>query len=168
MANPEVDNYCKCSGSCVSKYDSSIDTYKHKQEVSKLINFAIKRLLDRSLRHDDSKLDGKEKEIFDKYTPKLKNTTYGSDEYKQYLKEMQEGLKLHYGHNQHHPEHHGNGIKDMTLFDILEACCDWLAATKRHADGDIRKSIEINQERFGYSGDLKQIFLNTIKELELA
>ena len=31
----------------------------------------------------------------------------------------------------------------------------------RHNDGDIMKSIEINQERFGYSDDLKQLLINT-------
>ena len=42
------------------------------------------------------------------------------------------------------------------------------AATLRHNDGDILKSIEINQKRFGYSDDLKAILLNTVKELGLA
>jgi hypothetical protein len=44
---------------------------------------------------------------------------------------------------------------------------DWKAATLRHADGDILKSIEINQKRFGYSDDLKEIFKNTVKEMGL-
>ena len=53
------------------------------------------------------------------------------------------------------------GIKDMNLADIVEMICDWKAATMRHDNGDIRKSIVINQERFDYSDDLKLIFLNT-------
>ena len=50
--------------------------------------------------------------------------------------------------------------------DILEMLCDWKAATLRHKDGDIRKSIEINQKRFGYSDELKRIFLNTLSIIE--
>jgi hypothetical protein len=35
-------------------------------------------LLNRAMVHDDSKLESPEKEMFDKYTPLLKETTYGS------------------------------------------------------------------------------------------
>lgn len=41
------------------------------------------------------------------------------------------------------------------------------AATLRHNNGDLRKSIEMNQRRFGYSDELKQILLNTAFELGL-
>lgn len=53
-------------------------------------------------------------------------------------------------------------IRGMNLISLLEMLCDWKAATLRHNDGDIRKSIEINQRRFGYSDELKQILLNTL------
>jgi len=53
-------------------------------------------------------------------------------------------------------------IEYMNLIDIIEMLCDWKAATKRHNDGDIKKSIEINQKRFGYSDELKSILLNTL------
>ena len=52
-------------------------------------------------------------------------------------------------------------LRGMNLIDIIEMFCDWLAATQRHADGDIMESIEKNQERFGYSDDIRQIFENT-------
>jgi hypothetical protein len=60
------------------------------------------------------------------------------------------------------------GLHGMSLLDILEMLCDWKAATLRHNDGDIRRSIEINQKRFGYSDELKQILLNTLDEIEPA
>ena len=59
-----------------------------------------------------------------------------------------------------------NEVSQMNLIDIVEMLCDWKAATLRHADGDIRKSIEINQKRFGYSDELKQLLINTIEILE--
>lgn len=57
------------------------------------------------------------------------------------------------------------GIRGMSLLDIIEMLCDWKAATMRHADGDLAKSIEINQKRFGYSDELKVILQNTAREL---
>lgn len=54
----------------------------------------------------------------------------------------------------------------MNLIDIMEMLCDWLAATHRHDTGDIMVSLEKNQERFGYSDELKQIMINTVKVLE--
>jgi hypothetical protein len=145
-------------------YDSREDTQKHIRQVVYYISLLETALAESRAKHDCSKLDEPEKSIFDLYTPKLKNCTYGSDEYKQYLKEMQVALDHHYKKNRHHPEHFKNGIKDMTLVDLCEMLADWKAATLRHADGDIMKSIEINQRRFGYSDELKQIFINTVKE----
>lgn len=68
--------------------------------------------------------------------------------------------------NSHHPEFYENGICGMNLLDLVEMLCDWKAATLRHNDGDIRRSIEINQKRFGYSDELKQILLNTLQFIE--
>ena len=141
------------------------ETLKHIAEVRANIGIVVEQLDNRRMHHDQSKLNPPEAEIFEIYTPKLKGTTYGSDEYKQYLQEMKVALDHHYAVNRHHPEHFQDGINGMTLIDLIEMLCDWLAATKRHADGDIYKSIEINRGRFGYSDRLAQIFVNTVKEL---
>ena len=148
----------------MSKFETMVQTYEHKQNVSKFISFILHDLIIRSIYHDDSKLESPEVDIFTEYTPKLANTTYGSDEYHQFLKEMKPALDNHYADNSHHPEHYDNGIEDMDLVDLIEMVCDWKAATLRHNDGDIYKSLEINQKRFGYSDELKQIFKNTVDE----
>jgi hypothetical protein len=83
------------------------------------------------------------------------------------LQKIKPALVHHYQHNRHHSEHFKNGIKDMTLIDLCEMLCDWKAASLRHNDGNIRKSIEVNQQRFNYSDELKAIFNNTINELEI-
>ena len=62
-------------------------------------------------------------------------------------------------------EYFANGIKDMTLLDLLEMLCDWKASSERHADGNIYRSIEINQSRFGYSDEVKDILKNTVNFL---
>ena len=38
---------------------------------------------------------------------------------------------------------------------------EWKAASERHNDGDVLKSIEINKQRFGLSEQLCKIFENT-------
>lgn len=163
-----------------TNYDSRPDTYKHIKQVQHFLTKAVRDLLHRSEVHDASKLEEPELSVFNEYTPKLAGSTYGSDEYKEFLKGMNTGLEHHYFNNRHHPEYwcfdgvtfydghlaNGNAIQDMSLLDILEMLCDWKAATMRHNDGDIRKSIEINQKRFGYSDELKAILLNTLSVIE--
>lgn len=147
--------------------DSRPETYKHILHVQGYLLKAIARLQLRALKHDESKLESPERECFDEVTPKLAGLTYGSEEYRATLREMKPALDHHYAHNSHHPEHYENGIRGMCLLDLIEMLCDWKAATLRHADGDLLKSVEHNQKRFGYSDELKEIFLNTIKELSL-
>jgi hypothetical protein len=151
-------------GEVFKMYDSREDTKKHIEKVGEYIQELGREVLSRKITHDRTKLIEPEKPIFDEYTPKLKDSTYGSDEYKGYLKEMNTALQHHYKFNRHHPEHFENGIQGMTLVDLCEMLADWKAATLRHADGDILKSLEINQKRFGYSDELKQILFNTVKE----
>lgn len=147
-------------------YDSRPDTHEHIGHVRDGLEFAVGELMERAAGHDRSKLEEPELSVFNEYTPKLRDSTYGSDEYKTFLEGMGEGLRHHYEVNRHHPEHFENGIQGMNLIDLVEMLCDWKAATLRHADGDIRRSIEQNQERFGYSDELKDILLNTLEVIE--
>lgn len=57
------------------------------------------------------------------------------------------------------------GVNGMTLLDLVEMFCDWKAATERHKDGSLKRSIEINRERFNLSPQLAAILENTRKEL---
>jgi hypothetical protein len=145
---------------------SKIATYEHIRIVQNLLAKVTRDLLDRQIRHDSSKLESPEVEIFEEFTPKLAKSTYGSDEYKDFLKEMKIALDHHYAVNDHHPEYWANGIKDMNLVCLTELIIDWMAAVQRHENGDIMKSIDMNQQRFGYSDELKQILKNTVNYLE--
>ena len=144
-------------------YDSLKDTRKHIAKVNDYIGKCIIELDERGINHDSDKInDEVEKTLFDEYTPKLAKCTYGSEEYKSYLNCLKPALDRHYINNRHHPEHFDNGIQGMNLIDVLEMICDWKASSERHENGDIYKSIEINQKRFGYSDDLKSILKNTV------
>jgi hypothetical protein len=144
-------------------YDSRADTLIHSQRVGELMVAIAKEVLDRSTCHDRSKTLPPEVEVFDEFTPKLKNTTYGSDGYRGHLAAMGEGLKHHYAVNRHHPEHFADGVNDMTLADLVEMLADWKAATERHDDGSLSQSLEIQRERFGLSDQLAQILRNTAR-----
>jgi len=146
-----------------TEYDSRKDTLEHIANVEGLIHVLMGELAIRKDRHDMSKIFIEEKKIFDVYTPKLKSCTYGSEEYRQYLKEMKPALEHHYKNNSHHPEHYINGINEMDLIDICEMLCDWKAATKRHHDGDIFASILLNKNRFTISEQLTKILQNTVE-----
>lgn len=141
--------------------DSKFKSMRHIETVRNYLNACIVELLHRQERHDQSKLEAVEVETFDKFTPLLRTCTYGSDEYKSFLAQMEPALQNHYANNRHHPEHFENGIQGMNLIDVLEMLIDWKCSGLRHNDGDIFKSIEINQNRFGYSDEMKQIFINT-------
>ncbi len=149
----------------MSNYDSKTDTLLHIKRVAQLLTEASSELIRRANVHDNSKMESPEKELFDEYTPKLKGCTYGSDEYKQYLSGLKVALDNHYANNSHHPEHYQNGLNGFDLFDLIEMFFDWKAATERHADGDIMKSIVINKDRFSMSDQLCDILTNTAKRL---
>jgi hypothetical protein len=143
----------------------SQETLDHIRRVQKYLHRVAANLMERARVHDTSKLSEPEASVFAEFTPKLKNSTYGSDEYKQFLAAMKPALDHHYKNNRHHPEHWPNGIQDMSLVDLIEMFCDWKAATERHADGSLLKSIEMNKKRFGYGDELERIFLRTAIEL---
>lgn len=143
--------------------ECQVDTIRHIENVRKYLRFIIDRLITRGVEHDRLKLESPEVEIFTEYTPKLAQSTYGSEEYHTFLKEMDVVLQHHYANYRHHPEHFERGINDMNLVDIVEMLCDWKAASMRHNDGNLLKSIEINARRFGYDDQLKQILINTAK-----
>lgn len=137
------------------------ETLEHILKVNHYLNLFIKELLTRGNRHDRSKLETPEVEMFTEVTAKLAGLTYGSEEYNENVKRLGPALEHHYAKNSHHPQHFKNGINDMNLLDVVEMFCDWKAATLRHNDGNIRKSIEINAKRFNMSDQLKDIFENT-------
>lgn len=147
-------------------YDSKADTLAHIKRVSQLLTEASIELIRRANVHDNSKLESPEKELFDEFTPKLKDCTYGSNEYKEYLKGLKVALDHHYANNSHHPEHYKNGVNGFDLFDLIEMFFDWKAAGERHSDGNIYKSIEINKDRFNLSEQVVDILKNTAKNLK--
>jgi hypothetical protein len=135
----------------------------HRNKVQSRIDKFITLLKVRGIKHDISKFTPVEANLFEKMTPLLSKSTYGSAEYKEFLAQLKPALNHHYAHNRHHPEHFENGIWGMNILDLVEMFFDWVAAAERHENGDILRSIDINAERFNMSGDLVSIFKNSVE-----
>jgi hypothetical protein len=146
-------------------HDSRVDIWQHIHAVRVDLDEAIVNLMDRALQHDRSKLSSPERESLDRLGPQSENVRYGSSEYEQQRQANASILEEHYAKNRHHPEHWKAGIQGMSLLDLLEMLADWHAATCRDENSDLLRSIAINQERFGYSDELRMIFENTAREM---
>lgn len=149
--------------------DGDLETIRHINLVRSYLTHAVANLLRRADAHDLSKLEEPERSAFAAVVPKLRGLRYGSPEYEASRAALGQALAHHYAHpgNRHHPEHFADGIRGMSLLDLLEMVLDWKAAGLRHLAGDIRESIEKNQARFGYGDELKAVLLNTVAELGL-
>lgn len=145
-------------------YDSMQDTLDHKNRVKGYIDDVISELQHRAIVHDNSKLEGVEKQTLDTFVPQLNNLSasdYNGAKYKDIMASMKMGNESHYKNNSHHPEHFVDGVNDMTLLDVIEMVYDWKAACDRK-NIDILTTIKSNFERFGISDQLSQIILNTL------
>ncbi|MBW4660947.1 MAG: hypothetical protein KME15_19910 [Drouetiella hepatica Uher 2000/2452] len=139
------------------------ETLKHIEMVMQLLATMQNEIARRMFSHDRSKLTSPELEMFEQFTDKLAGLTYGSEEYEACRQEMlKTALGHHYENNRHHPEFFVDGVEGMNLIDLIEMVCDWKAATLRHNDGNIFKSIEYNANRFGLSPQLVKIISNTV------
>jgi hypothetical protein len=141
---------------------TNFETLSHIENVRKCVDVIIKEMLKRAELHDKSKMEDPELTLFVEQTPKLASSTYGSPEYNKFLEQLKPALEHHYANNRHHPEHHKNGVKDMTIIDLIEMLCDWKAASLRHANGNLKKSIEVSTKRFNMSEEITTILENSI------
>jgi len=135
-------------------------TTKHKLWVSWYIFKVVKALIWRAITHDLSKYTPTEAKGFIKVIHKLKDSTYGSEEYKESLRSIKPSIDNHYSKNRHHPEFFKKGMLTMNIVDFTEMYCDWQAATKRHKDGFIFDSIITNKKRFGYDQNITHLLFN--------
>jgi len=124
-----------------------------------------KRLLDRAIKHDASKLEEPERSAYIDPVWELNTTDvpYGSDRYKELISQMGEGWKHHELVNDHHVgyfEPH-NPIKRMNLFVLMEMCCDWIAAASKK-NNDPELALDQLIQKYNVDEQLQQIIRNTI------
>jgi len=143
-------------------YDSTQSTLEHIESVQLKLRTLCNALTLRGIEHDKSKLSPVEKKAFDKYTPLLKHSTFGSAEYEEYRAGLGIALDHHYQANRHHPEHHNAGIYSMNILDVVEMLCDWVAAAERHSDGSPYESFRKCKDRFNVDKQLFAVLENSI------
>ena len=142
--------------------DSRPETQKHIDKVNEFGKQFAGKLKSRLVLHDASKLIEPECKFFDKGTPNLAKSSYGEESYDKAKDSIKEGIEHHYKMNDHHPEHFGAaGVSGMNLYQLVEMYLDWRAASLRHEDGNIFKSIKVNRERFKMDPQVYDILLNT-------
>ncbi len=162
---PEQDATANQEAS-MSIAECKLSTMEHIESVRSNLRWFSDRLTTRGVKHDHSKLESPEVELFAKVNHRLKSLEYGTPEYDASLVELKPALDNHYAKNRHHPEHFAEGINGMTLIDIVEMFCDWRASTSRNKNGNLLTSIDINARRFQIDTQLKQVFINTAKMME--
>lgn len=135
---------------------------RHKAIVNKNFELFIGKLKERQAMHDVSKFHKDEFDGFAELDSEEVFKLYGTDEYKKRIAEN-EGIRLHYQRNRHHPEHfvdgtegitHFQGIDKMDFIDTLEMVLDWKSACETY-DTDFAKSVEISIERFKPSKEVE-------------
>jgi hypothetical protein len=141
------------------------ETVKHVRRVQELMGECLLNLHNRSRIHDASKFSPEEWPYFAQATSRLRGITYGSPEYKASLQAIKPGIEHHQQNNSHHPEYHANGVRGMSLMDLVEMLADWKAAGERHADGSLEKSIQHNAERFNIPDPIVLLLRLTANEL---
>ena len=133
----------------------------HINQVRQFLGYVLTETWKRYTDHDKTKLQEPEFSIFDKHFAALQSCECGTPEYLVNLEKVEAATSHHYAHNRHHPNHFQNGINGMTLVDLAEMLCDWMAATQYGQNGNIQKSIDYNRQRFGISDQLVSILENT-------
>lgn len=138
--------------------------HRHVETVRSYLGACIRELITRQEQHDQSKFEEPELSAYLSMAH-VRHLEYGSNEYWAELKKIDHALVHHYSKSRDHVEYHERGYRGMTLIDLLEMIVDWKSATLRTESGDIFRSIEINQQRYGYSDELKDILANTARWL---
>ena len=135
----------------------------HNLNVQNQLANVIANLAKRMANHDQSKYSEKEFDLVEG-KPYLQTLEYNTPEYKAGLARVKTAVDHHYHVNSHHPEHYSDGIKGMTLLDLIEMACDWEAASAEH-DSTFLISINRNVERFGLSAEIQERLMNTGREM---
>lgn len=126
---------------------------QHQKTVRNHLKRFCRNLLIRGMTHDNTKLESPEIEGY--------ATTLSGVELAE-ISKVRPALEHHYAENRHHPEFFGvRGVSGMTLIDLVEMTCDWVASAQRDKN-DPLKWLKDNTERFNLSPQLATILHNTI------
>jgi hypothetical protein len=152
---------------------ADVDAYhtelvRHKRLVGLYMERAIGQLITRAVHHDFSKFEPEEFGPYAEALPRFKQVMYGSPEYQECIESIQPAIDHHFISNRHHPEHFPNGVNGMTLVDLLEMVCDWIAASRRGESQGVSGTLrmDLQKQRFGIGDQLYAILVHTALTLD--
>lgn len=105
--------------------------------------YHAKMLREKAKVHDDSKISCEDE--LHALSRIINDQTTMYDAKRQLSPIQKDAIKLHYKHNEHHPEH-WDSLEDMPKIAILEMCCDWHArSTQKGTDflGYVKEAQDI-------------------------
>ena len=140
--------------------------HEHTFGVRRRVILMCTVLMTRAITHDNSKYSESELDGHISQTDEMRGIKYGTDAYYAIKKKYEPLSAEHFANNRHHPEHHPNGIDDMTLVDVIEMLCDWLTGSE-DTGTPVERSLEINEERYRISPQLMKVLKNTIRDFDL-
>ena len=141
-----------------------LKTMRHIRTIQGYMTLIGTEWVERTRRHDESKLDDIELYGYVGIAEATKGLTAGSQEYLDALEPYKTVIRRHYILNDHHPEHFANRVNGMNLIQVLEMVCDWIAAS---TDREMHpmQSIDAQCTRFNIDAQLKKIIINTMEHL---
>lgn len=151
------------------------DTRKHQQIVAKYMIAIAKRIYDRAMVHDASKLQEPERSYYidPVFSLNNENVEYGSERYKELTAQMGKGWDHHKTHNDHHVEFFepyavqtlNDPIRAMDMFALLEMLCDWIAAAQRKGNAPV-DAFKFLVEKHPMDEQLQEVIKNTLAMIE--
>lgn len=147
------------------EFDFLCDTILHVGEVAENLEVCASNLRQRGFAHDRTKFKALEFDAFVSTREKFKKANFGTPEYQACIDIIKPAVDSHYANNSHHTGYYQNGIKDMSLLDILEMVCDWKAANRRSPDLDFDESINRCVKKYNISPELEKIIRTTLQQL---
>jgi len=153
------------------KNKKSIEFYEsvtaHKEIVRNLMYNLSDLIRSRGENHDNSKIEDPEFDLWvEHFIPEEKRDPEDGN-FQETKKLLEEVITIHHRKNRHHPEFHGStGLKGTTLVDLIETLCDWIATTTKQDKGNLRVTIEMMRDKYKFSKELEQVFLNTLDLLD--
>lgn len=134
-------------GELTEETKTLVTILRHVRVVQFLLIELSQELERRAAGHDISKLALDEFGGFVEVNRIARTHPYGSQEYKDSLKDNKT-IELHFSRNRHHPEYHADGVDGMNLLDWVEMVVDWRAASLTYGNTDWNEVLEKQFERF--------------------
>ena len=140
---------------------------RHIMTVQSRMRAIARRILNRADSHDLSKFAPDELGGMIEIDAIAEESGLNSPQYMEAIKGP--AIGLHRSRHSHHPEFHSDGIKDMSLLDLIEMVCDWKAANQVRGHPEGRQSVNMMIRRLELKDEYRFVVLlvaDMVDELE--